>query len=318
MPAWKKPATATIVITTKNRRDDLWKALASCITQTASPEIVVIDDGSSDGTSEMVAGEFPAIRLIRHDESRGLIVRRNEAARLATGDVIVSMDDDAEFSDVRIVELTLQEFVDERIAAVAMPFINVKQSPAIRQRSPSEGVWLTNEFIGTAYAIRRDVFERLGGFREALFHQGEEGDFCLRLLDAGYVVRLGASEPILHYESSTRDKRRMEIFGQRNLMLFAWHNVPASMLPVHLLATVWNGVAWGVRRGCLWDRCVGTWRGAVAVAQQWRRRRPVSRNAYCLYRRLKKQGPAEFSQVCDDRRRESAWPTAPEPCRGAT
>ena len=46
---------ATVVITTKNRREDLLKAVASAWSQTARPEVLVIDDGSTDGTSEAVA-----------------------------------------------------------------------------------------------------------------------------------------------------------------------------------------------------------------------------------------------------------------------
>ena len=103
------PLTASIVITTKNRKEELRLALRSAVTQSGQPEIIVLDDGSTDGTAELVRVEFPQVTLHRFEESKGLVVRRNEGARLAAGDVIFSIDDDAMFSTPRIVEQTLGE-----------------------------------------------------------------------------------------------------------------------------------------------------------------------------------------------------------------
>lgn len=293
--------TASIVITTRNRKGELRQTLASCLTQQGALEVLVINDGSLDGTAEMVRTEFPTVRLEQRDESKGLIVRRNEAARIARGDVIFSIDDDAVFSDERVVAQTLTDFDDERIAAVAIPFANVNQSPDIKQQAPDEkGRWLTNEYIGTAHAVRREVFNRLGGYREVLFHQGEEGDLCIRMLQAGYFVRLGRSAPIWHYESPRRNRQWIEIYGQRNLMLFAWHNVPTLHLPFYLAATIAKGLLWGLRRRCLWLRCRGTMRGVATIVQQWNQRRPVNGATFRLYRRLKKRGPLLASQECKD------------------
>jgi GT2 family glycosyltransferase len=258
----------------------------------------VIDDGSSDGTLEMVRSEFPTIIAERRNDSRGLIARRNEAAKLVTTDVIVSIDDDAEFSGPDIVAKTLLDFEDPRIAAVAIPFSNVRLSSAIYQRAPdTQSVWITNEYIGTAHAIRRDVFNHLGGYREALFHQHEEGDFCIRLLDAGYFVRLGHSEPVLHYLSTDRSNERMEVYGQRNLMLFAWYNIPMPSMLFHLAATICNGLRWGVQTKSLWHRCKGTVAGAVAIVHELRAREPVSNRTSALYRLLKKQGPLQLNEA---------------------
>lgn len=284
---------ATVVITTKNRKDELRVAVRSALAQTTSIEILVIDDGSTDGTAEMLRVEFPSVNLQRREESRGLIVRRNEAARLARGEILISIDDDAEFSAPDIVEATLRDFDDPRVAAVAIPFTDINKGPMVKQKAPPVGRWITNEYIGTAHAVRRDIFTRLGGYREVLVHQGEEGDFCIRLLDAGFVVRLGSAEPILHYESPKRSAARMNIYGQRNLMLFAWHNVPMPYLLVHLPATIWNGLVWGFKEGVLIYRLEGTCRGVAVILKQLFERRPVRPNTYLEFRRLKKNGPAQ-------------------------
>jgi hypothetical protein len=62
--------TASLVITTRNRRDDLRTVLRSAVQQAGLPEIIVIDDGSNDGTAEMVRVEFPSVIVHRREDSR--------------------------------------------------------------------------------------------------------------------------------------------------------------------------------------------------------------------------------------------------------
>ena len=290
--------TASIVITTKNRVEELRTALVSALAQTAKPEVIVIDDGSTDDTAEMVRRDFPGVVLASHRESRGLIVRRNEAARMATGDVIFSIDDDAEFSTCDIVEQTLAEFSTQNIGAIAIPFVDVKKSPKLRQCAPDkENVWIGDTFIGTAHALRRDVFLAVGGYREHWVHQGEEGDFCLRMLNAGLLVRLGSSKPIRHYESPRRDFRRMDFYGRRNDVLFAWHNIPLFMLPFHLVATSKNGIWFGIRVGRLGIMMKGLLQGYLDCGKYWRLRKPVSYATYRLGRLIKKKGPCKIQDI---------------------
>jgi hypothetical protein len=105
--------------------------------------------------------------------------------------VIFSLDDDAVFSSPFVVEQTLRDFLHPRIGAVAIPYIEPHKANKEMQRAPTrEDVWIAASYIGTAHAVRRDVFLALGGYREHLVHQGEEGDFCLRMLaaDAAQVM----------------------------------------------------------------------------------------------------------------------------------
>ena len=226
--------TATVVITTKNRKEELLKAVRSALEQRGLAELIVIDDGSSDGTVEAVAemlkhrntktlkegkttdvsdkhglgnlenhemarreeaSGLPVLRVVRHAESKGYIVRRNEAARLATGDVIFSLDDDAVFSSPHVVEQTLGEFSHPRIGAVAIPCIEPQLNNKELQRAPAkDGIWVTANYKGTAHAVRRDVFLAVGGYRGELIHQGEEGDFCVRMLAADAARAVGKYE----------------------------------------------------------------------------------------------------------------------------
>jgi glycosyltransferase involved in cell wall biosynthesis len=221
---------ASIVIVTKDRRDEVLRAVRSAVAQEPPAEVVVIDDGSSDGTLAAIAEEFPdlpRLRMHRFEESAEVTTRRNFGAELASTPFLVVIDDDAEFSTPNVVAQTLADFGDERIGAVAIPYIDLPIDERVLQQAPErDGVWVTNLFRATAFAMRRDVYLRAGGFRTLLVHQAEEPDLCMRLMNSGSVVRLGRSEPILHHGSPRRDLSRIWFFGCRNDVVFAWHYAP--------------------------------------------------------------------------------------------
>ena len=367
--------TASVVITSKNRKEELLKAVQSALWQHGLLEVIIIDDGSTDGTAEVLQKKFsafafqspeeqaatsdsrlstapealsldsgrstldpqtaakPLLRLIRHEESRGLIVRRNEGARVARGDVIFSLDDDAVFSSPFVVEQTLRDFSHPRIGAVAIPYIEPHKANTEMQRAPTrEDVWITASYIGTAHAVRRDVFLALGGYREHLVHQGEEGDFCIRMLAAekpiadggglransaegvktldsglwtldaaplsavpGFFVRVGNSDPIIHNESPKRDYSRMDFYGRRNDVLFHWQITPMPDLLWQLPMTIAGGLlcAYRVKR---WRKMLeGIGAGFLAIAGGVKRS-PIPNNYSEIYHQLKKTGPVRMNQ----------------------
>lgn len=248
----------------------------------------------------MVREEFPGVTVVSHQDSQGYIRRRNEGARLAKGDVVFSLDDDAAFSSAGIVGQTLADFSDQRVAAVAIPYIDVNRDPQIRQAAPDRNAsYIVESFIGTAHAIRRDVFLALHGYRDHLFHQGEESDFCIRLLAGGYVVKLGTSEPIHHFESPKRDFRRMDHYGPRNAILFAWQNVPFPAVLVHLPATLAGVMVWTLSPARFFTRLGGALSGLGQCLRQ--ARKPVSSAAYELWRRMRTAGsPLRLSDVAGE------------------
>lgn len=287
---------ATIVITTKNRRDDLRKAVASALAQTARPEVLVVDDGSTDGTSEMIAREFPSVRLNRSEKSLGLIVQRNRAAQMAGNSIVFSIDDDAVFSTPSVVEHTLREFDHPEVGAVAIPFADVNRSPEIHQRAPRAGtVFAAYSFIGTAHALRRDVFLKLDGYRDLLVHQGEEEDYCLRMLDAGWITRCGTADPIHHFESPRRDWSRMDYYGARNKILYAWQNVPWPYLPAHLLCTTALTLMHSRKPRRMFTRLRGVAAGYSLFGRT--RRAPVLLEIYRLSRELKRRGAVPLDEI---------------------
>ncbi|MBC8002847.1 MAG: glycosyltransferase family 2 protein [Opitutaceae bacterium] len=289
---------ATVVITTKNRCEDLRKAVASALAQTVQPEVLVIDDGSMDGTSQLIAREFPSVRLHRSEKSLGLIVQRNRAAQLTANPIIFSIDDDAVFSTPRVVEQTLHEFNHARVGAVAIPFIDINRGPEVKQRAPeADQIYAAYSFIGTAHAIRRDLFLALGGYREILVHQGEEEDFCTRMLGSGYVTRAGLADPIHHFESPRRSWTRMDYYGARNKVLYVWQNVPFPFAPGHLGVTTGKTLLHSLLPNRLWARFRGVMAAYALCSTGQCDRKPVAASIYRLGREVKRRVTVPLREI---------------------
>jgi GT2 family glycosyltransferase len=289
---------ASLVIPTSNRVVELRALLRSAYTQTVPMEVLVMDDGESETSGEMIRREFPHVRYHRLGFGRGPAFQRNRGVELASCDIVFPLDDDAVLVSPNTIEQTLAEFAHPRIGAVGIPFVNVRQNSTIRQHSPDGScIWVAHAFIGAAHAVRRDLFLQLRGYREHLFYAGEEGDLCLRMLAIGYVTRLGCGDPIHHFESPVRDLSRADYCGRRNDILFAWQNVPAPHCVAQLLATTFNGVRFAFQCGRPRNHLHGIAAGYAVVMRRQHRRQPVSWPAYRMHRRLKKRGPFRLGDI---------------------
>jgi glycosyltransferase involved in cell wall biosynthesis len=279
-----------VIITTKDRSGELANALRSATRQHGDIEVLVVDDGSTDGTADLVRRDFPSARLERSERSLGYLPQRNRAATLTTADILVSIDDDAVFSTDDVVAQTVRDFDDPRIGAVAIPYVESRRSRNVRQKAPDgNGIMIAREFRGTAYAIRRDLFIRLGGFCELIHQQLEEQEFCARLIDAGYVVRLGRAGPIHHLESPTRDLQTIYYHQARSHLLFCWLRAPIAVLPLELLlvsARRWRRAA---RRGFGRASCKGVIAGLLAGLRCWRYRQPIRFGTWHLLWKLRRK-----------------------------
>jgi len=305
----QSPATASLVIPTRNRKDLLRRCLCSALAQSVPVEVSVMDDGSTDGTAEMMEKEFPGVKYCRLGKGRGPTFQRNRGIEMASAEIAFPLDDDSVFSSPRVVEQTLAEFDHPRVAAVGIPFLNPRLAWDLCQRAPSGNgaMAVAHAFVGAAHAVRKDVFLQVGGYREHFFYMGEEGDLSLRFLQAGYIVRLGKADPIYHLESPKRNLALADFCGRRNDVLFAWHNVPMPWLPMHLLGTTLNGLLSGVHARQVPRMLRGTFSGYFDCWRRRRERAPVPAAIYRLHRRLKKKGPLTFEQI------EDQLPPLPKP-----
>ncbi len=289
---------ASIVISTKDRKEELRRALRSVEAQSVDVEILVMDDGSSDGTAEMVAREFPAVRLHRSQVGRGYLPQRNQGMALASAPIVISLDDDAEFMGPDTVAQTLADFGHPRVAVVAIPYRNGSDGTVMQAAPASDGVFVLHGFVALGAAIRRDVFFAVGGYREALEAIGEEFDVSLRMLDRGFVTRAGrAAPPVVHQRSPIRPGGRAYL-GPRNDLINASMTVPGPSLPLHLLRITAMALvrAMSRRRGRLL-----TLRGLAdgyRYALRFRHdRQPVARQTFKLRQSLWRTGARPLEHV---------------------
>ncbi len=278
---------ASLTIPTYNRCDILRECLLAALNQTVPVEIIVIDDGSTDATEEMMGKEFPQIRYERLAGPNGPCVLRNLGAKLATAPILFPIDDDSVMVSPHTVEQTLAEFNHPRVAAVAIPYINVRQDQEVHTRAPDDReIYVSPSFLGASYAIRRDVFLKYSGYREQLFYMGEERDLCIRLLNGGYVTRLGLADSIHHHASPIRNSWRQRMLERRNNIGHAFWDVPFPHVLYHLPGTILSGLMFAVRNQCVSPTLAGYWNGPGLCLRTLHERRPVSAKNYLLMRKL--------------------------------
>jgi GT2 family glycosyltransferase len=277
----------TVIISTKNRWSDLEKALLSLRQQSLRHKLIIMDDNSFDGTSKKVKAFFPEAELHSFDVSMGYIVRRNQAIRLSQTPYILSIDDDCILENAEILSEMAIFCLKSKSKAVAWPYIDFNLN-SIRY-SQSKGIFQVHSFTGCAFLVQREKFLEIGGFRECFIHQGEEEDFCIRLLQNGYPVLIGNGNAITHNESLKRSWERMDYFGSRNLILFAFFNVPFALLPMQLALSAFKSIIFGFKLRRPYHKIRGVFAGFKdGIKYCSKERKPVSVKTYLQYRKLKK------------------------------
>lgn len=194
---------ASIIIPTRNRRDSLRRCLTALGRQEYPEfEIIVVSDGASDGTAEMVRGEFGDVRFFQQ-AWLGQVVARNRGIEAATGDLLVFTDDDC-LAPPGWLAAHAAHHADPRVGAVGGPLVPVRPSffdrvTIARYRREHEQLLRIGHITGWErlltgnLSFRRDVLEQLGPFDEG-FRSGSDADQVRRICRAGYVV---VSDPAL-------------------------------------------------------------------------------------------------------------------------
>jgi N-acetylglucosaminyl-diphospho-decaprenol L-rhamnosyltransferase len=202
-----------------NGGEHLARALESLRAQTVEIDVVVADNGSSDGSDQMVAERFPEVRLLRLGENRGFGTALNRAVEAHPADAIVLLNNDAA-AEPRFVEALLDGLgagVDS-VAGVMLQESDpgsIDSAGVVADRTLMGFDYLHGEPVaaaasapaplgptGGAALYRREAFEAVGGFDERIFLYYEDLDLALRLAARGADCRLAPEARALHAYSA--------------------------------------------------------------------------------------------------------------------
>ncbi len=225
----------SVVIATWNRRHDLRETLVQYSQQTyPNVEMVVVDNHSTDGTTQMIETDFPFARLIKLAKDTG-IAAYNIGMQAARGEIIVVSDNDS-YLEPEGVEKIVQKFchAGRLLAVVAcevvhMPYHTIYDwypYPIDRADSHPDG-YPTHLFIGSGAGIRKEVLEEVGYCPEEFFLYMNEFDLCTRIIGAGYDIRY-FPDVVTYLNASpvSRAKELTYLLSFRNIIWYYWKYFP--------------------------------------------------------------------------------------------
>jgi GT2 family glycosyltransferase len=227
----------SVIIPTYNRIGRLRRTLAALALQSyAAHETIVVDDGSSDGSADMVTREFPQVRLIRQ-ANRGPAAARNAGIRAATGEIVAFTDDDclpppdwlarladgyARHPEVAGVggyleapdSLLQTNILAEHERSIGRDEYGARESEVLAGfECPAGG---TNNM-----SYRRAILMQVGGFDETFpYAAGEDADLKWRVCQTG-VQLLYVPAKVTHLQAYTWNRfRRQQIMRGRGAAHF--------------------------------------------------------------------------------------------------
>ncbi|MHB0913144.1 MAG: glycosyltransferase family 2 protein [Armatimonadota bacterium] len=228
------------LVVTWNRKDDLLECVES-LYRAGCHAVYVVDNASTDGTSEAVAADFPDARLIRSEENLGFAAGNNLglAAMLDDGlDAVFLVNDDAVVSEDALQHL-LRRLSESGAGAVAPKILlysqpeiiwsaggEIDDTGAATQRlyaepdgddAPAD----VDYAVGCAMLARSAVVRQVGFFDARYFTYFEEADWCRRVRSAGYRVLYEPAARVFHkVDLTTNGRNSAAYYFARNRLLY--------------------------------------------------------------------------------------------------
>lgn len=225
-------ARTTVVVVTRNRREELLRTLRHLRRLEPRPPVVVVDNASTDGTADAVREEFAQVELVREGRNVGCAARNTGVARAGTP-YVAFCDDDSWWAPGALEAAADALDAHPRLGLVAASvFVGDQGRPdpvnEVLAHSPlPDGDGLPGPrilgFLACAAVVRREAFQEAGGFSPLLFFAGEEALLAQDLAASGWELCHLERVRVHHHPSSTRPpgpwRRTLE---ERNALLTAW------------------------------------------------------------------------------------------------
>ena len=229
--------TCSIVIPVFNRVDLTTQCLRSLIANSSGVayQVIIVDNGSTDGTAELCARLGGNAVVIRNEENQGFAIACNQGAAAAESDLVVFLNNDTEpepgWLPPLLEPLHLQADVGAVGAKLLFPNRTVQHAGVILIERPDyphlhavhmpyhvpEDDPLANRrrdvSVATAacLAVRRSAFEAAGGFDEGYWNGYEDVDLCLTLRSMDWRIVYEPRSVVIHHESASGRERFIKV-----------------------------------------------------------------------------------------------------------
>ena len=223
------PKSVSVVIPTYNYGRFIGDAIRSVLEQTHPPaEIIVVNDGSTDETADVVGAFGDVVKYIRQDNA-GVCAARNRGVSESTGELIAFLDADDTWEPTNLEKQLAIFECDEEIGLVHCGMrefdSETGQTTRLYVEGGEEGVadnlllWEGPVIVGPggAVTVSRKAFDRVGGF-DTRMKVGEDWDFCYRvarLFKIGFVA-----EPLVNYRSHNAAAHHNVENMERGMLMF--------------------------------------------------------------------------------------------------
>ncbi|BBH66512.1 glycosyl transferase [Actinoplanes sp. OR16] len=226
-----------VVVITWQRRDEALTCVERLLALPEQPHVVLVDNGSQDGTADAVRERFPAVEVVALGENLGAVGRNIGVRRLRTP-YVAFCDDDTWWAPGSLARAADVLDAHPRLALVNARIVvepSGREDPIVAELrdSPVPGPdWLPGPALGSflagASVVRRDAFEQAGGFHTRLWLGGEEELLATDLLAAGWELCYLEDLTAHHRASLLRDAGHRRRVGLRNTLWFTWLRRPAG------------------------------------------------------------------------------------------
>ncbi|MDX1663626.1 MAG: glycosyltransferase family 2 protein [Candidatus Promineifilaceae bacterium] len=293
---------ASVIIPTWNGRQHLQTCLEALRRQTFhSFELIVVDNGSTDGSQDFIRHRFPEVTLVELGANHGFTGACNAGYAVAAGEIIILLNNDTEAApdwlaalvdlfdrhpQVGIGASKIMLFDRRDHFHSAGDYYRVDGIPGNR------GVWEKDvgqyereepvfSACGAAAAYRRKMLEEIGFLDDSFFFSCEDVDIGWRAHLAGWDVRYTPHAVVYHQLKATGGSTTGSYYDGRNFLYVIWKNYPSG-----LLRRYWRCIVRGQLR--ITAAALRAWRGEAARARlrgqlagvrglrrMWRRRRRI-------------------------------------------